>query len=77
MEGEIEAMTDLTLVTGAGEGPDRGLLRGAGEGAQATGPCLVRRAGAGTGEGEAGAEEFGERGRAVVAHMRGGGDVPY
>jgi len=60
MEGEIEAMTDLTLVTGAGEGPGRGLLRGAGGGAQATGPCLVRRAGAGagTGGGEAEAEEF-------------------
>jgi len=75
MEGEIEAMTDPTLVTGAGEGPGRGLLRGAGEGARATGPCLVRRAGAGagTGGGEAGAEEFGERGRAVAAHMGGGG----
>ena len=39
----------------------------------------MRRAGAGAGRGggEAGAEEFGERGRAGVAHMGGGGDVPY
>ena len=34
-------------------------------------------AGAGTGGGGAGAEEFCERGRAVVAHMGGGGDFPY
>ena len=34
-------------------------------------------AGAGTGEGGAGAKEFWERGRAGVAHMGGGGDVPF
>ena len=37
----------------------------------------MRRAGAGTGGGGAGAEEFGERGVAVVAHRGGGGVVPH
>ena len=34
-------------------------------------------AGAGTGGGEAGAEQLVERGGAVEAHMGGGGDVHY